>query len=109
MSIEEIVAIIVGTVAVARATRLIVDEDMPIINWLVEKWIIHIPPRWNEIPECPWCTSVWMAMGSVTWAFLSDLHWTWWWLHLVLAGSYVAAMINVRDVPAQDREPPTPT
>jgi hypothetical protein len=94
-----IVAMIVGTIAVGRGTRLFVDDDMPLFKGFREWFVLKVPEPWNELIVCPICTSIYLAAANVTWAFVSDLHWTWWFLNLLLASAYVAAMINVRDVP----------
>jgi hypothetical protein len=98
-----IVAMIVGTIAVGRATRLFVDDDMPLFKGFREWFVLKVPTPWNELIVCYFCTSVWVSTANVAWAFISDLHWTWWALNLMLAGAYAAAMINVRDIPPDQR------
>lgn len=105
MDIEVIVAMVVGTLAVGRGTRLFVDDDFPPVKWFREKWVIWWVDRgqesWAELVVCPFCVSIYLAFANVFWAFVSELHWTWWFLNLLLAGAYVAAMINVRDIPPE--------
>jgi len=105
MTLELLIAFLIGATAVGRATRLIVDDDMPVFKWFRETWVMFFVKRERpsvaELIVCPFCVSIWLAFGSTLWAFLSDLHWTWWFLHLMLAGAYIAAMINVRDIPAE--------
>lgn len=96
-------AFLVGTVAVARATRLVVDDDFPPVVWLREWYVRHTPERWGLLVECPFCVSMYFAIADTAWAFVSDLHWTWWFLNLLLAGAYLAAMICVRDLPEDQR------
>lgn len=93
-------AFLVGAVATGRAVRLFVDDDMPMFVWFREWWITHVPEKWQELVTCPFCMGIWLATANTAWAFISDLHWTWWFLNLMLAGAYLAAMINVRDVPS---------
>lgn len=98
--VELVVALIVGSIAVGRATRLIVDDDMPLFKQVRELWTLRMPQPWNELAVCGFCVSVWVSIANTTWAFATDLHWTWWFLNIVLAAAYVGAMINVRDIPA---------
>ena len=99
--LEFVMAVIIGTIAVARGTRLFVDDDMPLFSHFRTWWTLKMPTPWNELIICPFCTSVWLAGANTAWAFGSGLHWTWWFLNLMLAGAYVAAMINVRDIPVE--------
>lgn len=52
---------IVATLAVARLTRLLVDDE------LTSKYRLWVIKRWGEtslqsyLAHCPWCTSVWIA------------------------------------------------
>ncbi len=100
---EIIFAFVIGSIAVGRGTRLIVDDDMPVFKWFREKWVMFWVDRnkeeWGELVTCAFCVAIWLSAASTAWAFMSDLHWTWWALHIFLAGAYVAAMVNVRDVP----------
>lgn len=99
--LEFVMAVIIGTIAVARGTRLFVDDDMPLFKQFREWFVITVRPPWNELIVCPFCTSVWLAGANTAWAFVSDLNWTWWFLNLLLASAYAAAMINVRDLPKE--------
>ena len=105
VDLELIFAFVIGSIAVGRGTRLIVDDDMPVFAWFREKWVIFFidrdKPVWAELVTCPFCVAIWLAAASTAWAFVSALHWTWYFLHLMLAGAYVAAMINTRDVPVE--------
>lgn len=100
---EFIVAFVIGSIAIARATRLFVDDDMPLFKGFREWFVLTMPSGWNELIVCPFCVSIYVATVNVAWAFASNLHWTWWALNLMLAGAYVAAIIEVRDIPPDQR------
>ena len=104
MSYEHVIAFLVGVVATARIGRLVVDDDFPPMVWLREKYILAVPESWGMLVECPFCITVYIATVNLTWAWVSDLHWTWWFGNLLAAGCYLAAMIVVRDVPPETRE-----
>jgi hypothetical protein len=95
-------AVIVGTLGVARMTRLVVDDDYPPMAWFRRKWDAAFNRSgWVELVHCPFCTSPYLAAATIAWAVLSDLHWTWWLFHGWLAVAYVAAMVNTRDIPPE--------
>jgi hypothetical protein len=95
-------AVVVGTLAVARLTRLIVDDDWPIIVWFRSMWDrVWKQSPWVALIECPFCVSPYIAAVSIAWAVLSELHWSWWLFHGWLAVAYLAAMVNVRDIPPE--------
>ena len=102
LDLDMVFAFVIGSVSVARMTRLVVDDDMPMFMWFREWWITHTNDAWGILVTCPFCVSVWLAAADTAWAFGSDLHWTWWFFNLFLAGAYLAAMINVRDIPPED-------
>lgn len=93
-------AFVVGSIAVGRLTRLAVDDDFPPVVWLREWYITHVPESWADLAVCAFCISFWIALANTAWAFVSDLHWTWWAFNVTFAGAYLAAVINVRDIPA---------
>jgi hypothetical protein len=99
-----ILAVIVGTVAVARATRLVTSDAYPPAVWLRIRWANATGSRratqdWAPLLECPFCFAPYAAAVNLGWAWWSDLG-TWWWLINVWAAvSYLAAMIVVRDEP----------
>lgn len=101
---EIVFAFVIGSIAVARATRLLVDDDFPPVMAVREWYMRHTSDKWSLLVECPFCAAIWFAIADTAWAFISDLHWTWWLLNFLLAGAYIAAMINVRDIPPEDAE-----
>lgn len=56
-----IISMIVGALAVARITRLFVDDQ--IMNW----YRLWVDNRWGTtswqsyLAHCPWCTSIWVS------------------------------------------------
>lgn len=98
-------AFAVGVLAVARLTRLVVDDDWPPMVWARRVWDrLTANSAWAVLVECPFCVAPYIAAFSIAWAVLSDLHWTWWLFHGWLAVAYLAAMVNVRDIPAEERD-----
>jgi hypothetical protein len=98
-----IAATIVGIVGVARLTRLIVDDDWPPVAWVRSQYLMRAKGEWGVLVTCPFCVSPYFAAGSLAWAILTDLHWSWWLFHGWLAVAYAAALINVRDIPPESR------
>lgn len=94
-----IAAFVVGVIATARLTRLVVDDDWPPIKWLREKYVMNVSYDWSLLVECPFCVSPYFALPNLLVAWWSDLAWFWWIPNLWLAGAYLAAILNVRDVP----------
>ncbi len=97
-------AFVIGTIAVSRLTRLVVDDDWPPMQWFRRVWDRHVHNAWSVLVECPFCVSPYLAAFSIGWAILSDLHWSWWLFHGWLAVSYLAAMLNKRDIPVEERD-----
>jgi hypothetical protein len=94
-----VLAAVVGVLSIARMTRFVVDDDHP--WWVpVRGWYIRTaPPAWAELITCAFCTSPYFALPVGLWAWLSDLHWSWWLVNGWLAAAYVASMVTVRDLP----------
>ncbi len=114
-----VAAFIVGVIAVSRLTRLIVDDDWPPMVWLRGAYLRALASlfhadqgdqqarratSWYHLVECPFCVAPWLALGSLGWAWGSGLAWHWWVFHLWLAAAYLAAILNVRDIPQDARE-----
>jgi len=107
-----VLAAVVGTLAVARATRLIVDDDLPYIARARERYVRKVgeDSPWATLVECPFCVAPYVAAPAVAWFALmiwqetwTALHWAWWIVTGWAAVSYVAAMLCVRDVPPDQR------
>ena len=93
----------VAVFAVARWTRLIVDDDYPPTRWLTEKFVRAVPEKWGVLVECSWCTSPYVAAVIVGWAWATDLHWSWWFVNAIAALSWLAGFMNARDIPIDQR------
>jgi hypothetical protein len=98
-----ICAFIVGVLAVTRMTRLLVDDDFPPTLWLRKEYLRRTNEAWGLLVECPWCMSVWVTLIDLGWAWISDLHWTWWLANTWFAVAWLAAFLNLRDIPKEDR------
>jgi hypothetical protein len=99
---ELLAAVVVGVLGVARLTRLVVDDDWPVVVWFRRQWDrFWKQSAWVTLIECPFCVAPYFAAMSIAWAVLSDLHWSWWLFHGWLAVAYVSAMVNVRDIPPE--------
>lgn len=93
-----IVAFVVGTLSAGRITRLIVHDDFPPVVWLRIKWDDKTDGSgWNKLLHCHWCFSMWAAAPIGIWAWLSNLHTSWWVFNAIMAAAYVAPMIVERD------------
>ena len=99
-----VIAYLVGALAVARLTRLVVDDEWPPMEWVRRLWDRRTNrSSWNTLLHCPFCVSLYFGAAWLAWAWLSDLHWSWWVASLWLSGSYLAAMVCVRDLPEDQR------
>lgn len=87
-----ILSLVVATLAVARITRLFVEDEL-LVGY--RRWIIR---RWGEdgkmayLAHCPWCTSIWVSAPIMPAAIL----WPNKWLIAVLlipAASMVSGLI----------------
>lgn len=93
-----IVAFIVGSLSAGRITRLFTADDFPPIVWLRIKWDDKTDGSgWNKLFHCHWCLSMWVVIPIGIWAWLSNLHASWWVFNTILAAAYVAPMIVERD------------
>jgi hypothetical protein len=91
-------AFILLSLATARLTRLLVNDDWPPSTWFRIKWdTITKDGIWSKIVHCPWCASPYIAAILLAWAVLSNLHWSWWLFTGWLAVSYVASWIVFHD------------
>lgn len=93
-----LVAAVVGIVSSARLTRLVTQDSFPPAAWLRIKWDEKTDgTSWNVLFHCHWCMSFWTTLPIGLWAYLSNLHISWWIFNAILAGSYLAAMVVERD------------
>lgn len=107
-----ILGIITGLLALARAVRLVVDDDYPPMLWAKKRYInkVGADSQWVDIMECPWCCAPYLAAPAVGW-FATLVAWpgaTWniwlWWLvNAWAAVSWIAAYLSLRDIPPESR------
>jgi hypothetical protein len=91
-------AVIVGTMSVARLTRLLTQDTFPPSVWLRLRWDDWTEGTlWKPLFHCHWCLSPWLTIPVLLWGWLSDLHVSWWLFNGWLAASYAAGMIVERD------------
>lgn len=57
-----VVSLIVGVLAVARVTRLLVEDKLAVgyRQWVVKKWGAQSLAAY--LAHCVWCTSIWVAI-----------------------------------------------
>jgi uncharacterized protein DUF1360 len=75
---------VVAALAVARITRLLVDDQLTISyrQWVNRKWG---DSSWQSyLAHCPWCTSIWIALLTMPPAVIWPNKW-------VIAGLAVPA------------------
>lgn len=91
---------ITSSIAVGRIVRLIVFDEFP-PTVAIRKWWIRVTNAgpWSKLVTCGFCLSVWLTPISWVWAFASNLHWTWWAAHGLVACMYLAAMVVAYDQP----------
>lgn len=94
-----ILATIVGLFSIARTARLLNFDDFPPVKWLRDKAIAKLPVKWTDIAECSFCLAPYLTAGMIGWAYLSDLHWTWWVINGWWAAAYASAIIVAYDQP----------
>lgn len=93
-----VAAFLVGTLAVGRVTRLVVFDSWPPVAFIRRKWDAFTNTSdWNLLLHCQYCLAPYFAAADVGWAYLADLHWSWWFVNLIFAASYTAAMVVTWD------------
>ena len=105
VNLTTIAAFVVGVLAVARFTRLVVDDDFPPVAAIRDWYIVKTNEgKWSDLVQCPFCFATWPGLINLALAWVSDLAWWWWFPNLWFAGTYLAAMVTGRDIPPEDRE-----
>lgn len=107
-------AVVVGTIAVGRAARLVTSDAYPPAQAVRLWWINATEVRgagtwregWAPLATCPFCFAPYAAAVDLTWALWSGLTWggvtwgsAWWVVNVWAAVSYLAAMLVARDEP----------
>jgi hypothetical protein len=91
-------AFVVGVISSARLTRLITQDSFPPAAWVRAKWDDRTDgSSWNDLFHCHWCMSFWTTLPIGLWGWLSNFHVSWWVVNILLAGSYLNAMLVERD------------
>lgn len=104
VDVTTIAAFVIGVIATARFTRLVVDDDFPPVAWIRDRFIVATGEgKWSDLVQCPFCFATWPGLINLIAAWASDLAWWWWIPNLWFAGIYLAAMIAVRDLPDDQR------
>lgn len=118
-------AFLLAVVAVARATRLVVHDPYPPVQAVRMRWITWQANRdwdpvlqqertgvahgWGSLVECPFCAAPYITAVTMAVAIWADV-WEpdlgslagWWWVLAVWATiSYLAAILVLRDEPAE--------
>lgn len=92
------VAFLLGSAGAARMVRLVTQDNFPPAEWLRLRWaMLTKEGKWSDLIECPWCFAPYATAINVTWAVLSNLHWSWWIANVVAASAYLASWIVVHD------------
>jgi hypothetical protein len=83
---------LLGLLAVARLTRLIVEDRVAIAlrQWVVRKWGEDSKPAY--FIHCPWCTSLWISTPVMAVASLYPNRWVVAGL-AILAGSMITGLL----------------
>jgi len=100
VNLTTIAAFVVGVLAVSRFTRLMVDDDFPPVMWIRRRYIrLTRESTWSDLMACPFCMATWPGLADLILAWVLELS-VWWWIpNIWFAGIYLAAMVNVRDIP----------
>lgn len=97
-SIYFAIALATLILSAARLTRLVVADDFPPSIWLRIRWDTWTKDgHWSKLVHCPWCLGPWLTLLVGLWAYLSNLHWTWWAFNGWLALSYVVSWVVFHD------------
>lgn len=94
-----VLASVVGVISVARTARLLNFDDFPPVKYLREKFVRWAGDDWGQVGLCSFCLAPYLAAGMIGWAYISDLHWSWWLINGWWAGAYVAAIMVAYDQP----------
>lgn len=91
-------AFLVGSLAVARITRMVFHDSFPPMAWVRSKWDEKTEgSQWNDLLHCPFCIAPYVTTVILAWAWFSDFGTAWWLFCVLCAGSYVAAMVVASD------------
>lgn len=95
-----VAAVIVGVLSVARTARLLTHDTLPPVVKFREWASARLEESdWEELIHCPFCMAPYLAAGMIAWAWVSELHWTWWLINGWWGLCYVAAIVVAYDQP----------
>ena len=95
-----IIYAVVGIIAAARITRLVVADDYPLSIRLRIWWDKKVKGPWNKLLHCPWCFGPWatLLVGALAYgADQIDLAWLWFVIFGWLAASYATSWLVFHD------------
>lgn len=91
-------ALVTLVLSAARITRLLVADEFPPSIWLRMRWdTVTKDGKWALLLHCPWCMGPYISGLIALWAYLSNLHWTWWVFNAFFALGYVTSWIVFHD------------
>lgn len=95
-------AFVVGTISVARMSRLLVWDDFPPVAWIRLKFFVAVGDSpWRKLMECAFCQAPYLSAVMFLWGWLSNLAWWWWVPNTWWAMAYLAAILVARDEPPE--------
>ena len=62
--VDDVLALVLTTLAVARVVRLLVADRFPPMIW-ARSWLGARGDAWDYLAHCPWCAAVWVAAPTV--------------------------------------------
>ena len=78
-------------------------EDWPPSVWLRIRWhAITKDGAWSKLVDCPWCMGPYVVGALGVWAYLSNLHWTWWAFNTFFALAYATSWVVFHDEDGQE-------
>lgn len=91
-------ALVTLVLSSGRITRLVVEDEYPPTIALRMRWdeVTHDGP-WAKLVHCPWCFGPWVSAVLAAWAYVSNLHWTWWVVNAFFALGYVTSWVVFHD------------
>lgn len=93
-----VAAVVVGILASARFTRLVVADKFPPSMWVRMKFAeITKDGSWSTLVQCPWCFAPYVVAADLAWALLSNTDTVWWIVNGWLAASYAASWVVYHD------------
>lgn len=87
---------VVGIIAAARITRLVVVDDYPLIVKARIAWDNKVRGMWNKLLHCHWCFAPWATLVVGALAYACDqwgVAYVWFIVFGWLAASYLASMV----------------